>query len=207
MPDFTKLEGYIVGRPFAAPKDMPSADFLNLILDYNATTGILTWKTRTPDSFAGSLERSAKRICSHWNNRFAGNVAGSSRKDGYVMLTVAGDAHMAHRIAWKMKTGMDPLFIDHINRLRHDNRFENLRDVSHQVNMKNKSLYKNSLSQVTGVNYHERDDVWAAKIGVDGGQVQLGSFDTKAEAIAARMAAEVILDYAAANGRSKTGVN
>lgn len=44
-----------------------------------------------------------------------------------------------HRLIWKVVTGQEPRgLVDHINGVRDDNRFENLRDVSPSVNAVNR---------------------------------------------------------------------
>lgn len=47
---------------------------------------------------------------------------------------------MHHRVVWFLHHGYWPKEIDHINRDGRDNRIENLRDVSHHVNVMNKSF-------------------------------------------------------------------
>lgn len=179
-------------RPFNAPKPLPSAEILKDIMTYDADAGTFTWTER------GLNEPRAN----WWNSVFAGKSAGHIHTGGYTRIMIDGLHHFAHRIAWKIMTGEEPVQIDHINGDTGDNRFANLRDVSHQINSKNRKLYKNNTSGIPGVMFHERDKVWISKVGVDGVQVQLGSFDTKEEAIAAIIAAHVLLDYHANHGRS-----
>lgn len=99
-------------------------------------------------------------------------------------------------------TGEDPLVIDHINGNRGDDRFENLRDVTPLLNARNAALFSSNKSGFPGVEFHSRDLVWTAKIGVGGKQTHLGNFKTKEEAIAARIGAEVVLDYHVNHGRT-----
>ena len=70
----------------------------------------------------------------------AGDIAGSIDNQGYVSITIKGKRYSLHRLAWLYTYGHFPKQqIDHINRIRNDNRIINLRDVSGKVNMSNKS--------------------------------------------------------------------
>jgi len=50
--------------------------------------------------------------------------------------------------------------VDHINRIRTDNRLENLRWVSPSMNCNNKGEYKNNKSGHKYIGYHKRDKKW-----------------------------------------------
>lgn len=68
----------------------------------------------------------------------AGHVISTKYPNTYISLTAAGKCVRAARAAWVYMTSKQPEGeIDHINGLRHDNRWANLRDVSHAENMKN----------------------------------------------------------------------
>lgn len=62
---------------------------------------------------------------------------------GYVTLKIDYVRYTGHRIAWLLMTGDWPQFeIDHINGVRHDNRWINLRDVPRSINQQNRrNLY------------------------------------------------------------------
>ncbi len=67
-----------------------------------------------------------------------GKVAGGVTSSGYITVLVNGRRYLAHRVIWLMLYGeWPPEQIDHINRIRHDNRAVNLRAVSHAENMGN----------------------------------------------------------------------
>lgn len=68
----------------------------------------------------------------------AGRIVGTRDNHDYVKIRVDGRYHKAHRLAWLYHYGVWPgLNIDHINRVKGDNRIENLRDVSTQFNNHN----------------------------------------------------------------------
>jgi hypothetical protein len=70
-----------------------------------------------------------------------GKLAGSLSKDsGYIFIRM-GKLYRAHRLIWIYHYGDIPesLQIDHINRIRNDNRIENLRIVSQSLNIMNQN--------------------------------------------------------------------
>lgn len=86
--------------------------------------------------------------------------------------------------------------IDHINGDKLDNRQQNLRVVTPQINQVNrKRLNRNNTSGFRGVYRYDgaRATKWWARISVDGSTRHLGSFATHGEAVAARIAAEIEL--------------
>lgn len=119
------------------------------------------------------------------------------------MVMIDGVHYMAHRVVWMLVYGEEPIEIDHIDGDRSNNRLGNLRSVDRGMNMKNKALYLNNTSGIVGVEFHKRDKVWIARIGVgDGEQIHLGNFKTREEAIACRIGAEVVAQFHINHGRT-----
>lgn len=177
-----------MGRPFEF-KEVPSQERLKLLLDYDPETGILRWKK-------------AEEAPGRWNPHSGKEV--KSLNGGYIRVFLDGEHHYAQRVIWKMHYGYDPVQVDHINGIKNDNRIANLRDVSREVNSKNRKLYAANKSGVNGVSFHERDKVWSARVSVGKSKdVHLGSFETKAEAVAARIAADIILQYHENHGKPR----
>lgn len=138
------------------------------VLRLDAETGLLWWRYRT-----GARCDITK-------------PAGTKSKEGYLVVQVFGKPHKAHRIVWLLYTGEWPKQeIDHINRVKSDNRPINLRDVSKGMNQLN-NPFPNGLTQsgVRGV-YLRRDGCYQAQIQ---GKV-IGNFVTKQAVIAARQKA------------------
>lgn len=81
---------------------------------------------------------------------------------------------------------------DHINRNRLDNRKENLRETSYLVNAVNFTLKRNNTSGYSGVSYDIECAKWKARIRFNNKTYYLGRYDSKADAIKARKAAEDI---------------
>lgn len=192
-----------MGRPMKF-RELPPVERLTLLLEADFENGTLRWKMRGPETFEAVGTRSPDWASAHWNSKNGGKIAGSQREHGYHMTMVDGVHFMSHRLIWKMAYGTDPVEIDHIDHDRVNNRLENLREVTHLVNSRNLSLYKSNKSGVPGVSYHNRDGVWQARIGIQMQEVQLGNFKTKDEAIAARMAAQIVLDFHPNHGNVAT---
>lgn len=80
--------------------------------------------------------------------------------------------------------------VDHLNRQKNDNRKNNLKPKTHLDNMINVGLKKNSTSGFIGVNWREDNQKWRAVLRREGVKYNLGSFETKEEAIIARLRKE-----------------
>ena len=66
--------------------------------------------------------------------------------NGYVSVNVTinkvNKTISGHRFAWFVMTGIMPNEIDHLNRVKHDNRWINLSNGTHYDNMQNRSAFK-----------------------------------------------------------------
>ena len=78
---------------------------------------------------------------------------------------------------------------DHIDRNELNNRKYNLRPCSFAENMRNRGIFKNNTSEVTGVSWDKTKNKWEARIGVNGKCIRLGRFTNKEDAIIARLKA------------------
>ena len=78
------------------------------------------------------------------NNAKAGQILNTMGTDGYLRTSINRKPFKVHRLAWLYIYGELPTYtIDHINRIRDDNRIENLRDCKFSENsQKQKILYK-----------------------------------------------------------------
>lgn len=126
----------------------------------------------------------------HWINRPSnrvrlGDVAGSANRHGYVQIRIDGRFYMAHRLAFLFKCGKWPTEdVDHIDGVKTNNRFDNLRLASDEINAQNLRTAKssNKSSGVLGVYYHRRARRWMSTIYVNGKHKYLGLFDTPEQA-------------------------
>ena len=149
---------------------------------YNEKTGDLVWK-KTKNS------RGVK-----------GAVAGAvdtSFDAPRLVLKLDKKKHHVSRVIWCMIHGDidDGMYIDHINGNPLDNRLSNLRLTTPSENARNRKISSLNTSGVTGVQKKSRGKPWRAQIWRDGKFCHLGVYDTKEEAIAARVGAEKALGY------------
>jgi len=125
------------------------------------------------------------------NDRCAGNTVGRSKIKGYPVVNLSGRVYQLHQIAVLWMTGSWPDGeVDHINHIRDDNRWSNLRVVSRRANVRNSSKPRNNTSGHIGVGWMRNRNKWRAQIGVNGKTYNLGHFDDIRDAIKARKAAE-----------------
>jgi hypothetical protein len=120
-------------------------------------------------------------------------IGPQSRLAGYFRIGIDSKRYMAHRVAWFYVTGKVPeVDIDHINGIRGDNRFCNLRHVSHVTNTQNlRKAARNNLSGFLGVSFNAGK--YRARIYVNKKYFGLGGFDTPEEAHAAYITAKRLL--------------
>lgn len=183
-----------------AIRALPSQEVLRQLLDYDPQTGALTWRERPVESFSGK-RRVAVAKC--WNARFAGQPAlNIEHGNGYFSGSIGKVRVYAHRAAWKLATGDDPEFVDHINGNRQDNRLANLRSVTRAENAKNKCTPRTNTSGYVGVSFCKQDQRWEAYIGDGVTRARLGKFVHIGDAIAARKNAEARHGYHENHGRT-----
>ena len=137
---------------------------LKELVHYDPETGIFTRKVKLNNSTPlGEIT----------NNLFK----------GYLRFRVCGEYYLAHRLAWLYMTGDWPKeYIDHINCVRDDNRWENLREANRSQNNSNVKPRKNSLSKYKGVSWHKKNASWRARISVNNNSIALGYFSSELEA-------------------------
>jgi len=142
---------------------------LKELLHYNPDTGVFTWRVNI-------------------SNVKVGSVAGCN-DNGYVAFRIDGKKYRAHRMAWLYMEGRIPKEVDHDNRDKSNNRWDNLNAADSLANSRNMSVRKDNKSGRTGV--YQRGDRWIAEIRVDRKQIYLGIFSNKDAAICRRKEAEI----------------
>lgn len=173
-----------------AKTDIPSAALVRKLLRYDPETGDLYWLPR--DSTVPKFRQ--------WNGRFAGRIAFTSVKRGYLAGTINGCQLLAHRVAWALYYGEWPAEdIDHIDGVRTNNRISNLRAVARGENNRNRGRSRRNTSGATGVTH--ADGKWRARIKARGQDVSLGCFSDFGSAAAARKAAERNLGFHENHGK------
>lgn len=109
----------------------------------------------------------------------AGDRAHSIDSHGYVRFGVKGRNYRAHRLAWLYMTGEWPKEqIDHINCVRSDNRWANLRAATRTENLRNQKTRSGNKSGFKGVSFNAMANKWVACIRVKRKTIFLGYFES-----------------------------
>ncbi len=148
---------------------------LKKLVHYEPTTGVFT------------------RInTSKYSSYNDGDVINRINDEGYPSSYIGGKTYRLHRLAFLYMIGSMPKHtVDHINHIKIDNRWVNLRDVTGAENMRNQSINAKNKSGHNGVHWHKRHSKWCANIFYQGKIVSLGSYDNISDAIAARKEADI----------------
>ena len=187
-----------------AKAPLPTPAMLRQLLDYDPTTGLLTWRYRTPEALM-ACGLSVPSNLDQWNTRLAGKVAFTADNGrGYRITTAFGQMLRAHRVAWAMHYDAWPdAMLDHINGDRADNRIANLRLSNFVENGRNARISVANKSGQTGVVWVKRISKWRAKITVNSKRIELGEFDLYRDAVRARKNAEKVHGFSPNHGRAR----
>lgn len=151
---------------------------LKELLFYDPKTGVWIWKK---DRKYGQIKK--------------GSVAGGVYPNGYRYIGIDSKVYKANRLAFLYMLGYFPEHeSEHKNRIKHDDRWENLREATHQCNMRNVGIKKVNTSGVVGISFNKRDKNWVSRIMISGKTIELGHHPNKLDAVKARWNAEIIFD-------------
>ena len=143
-------------------------DALKNVLEYDADTGKFSWKVRV-----------AKHVT-------VGDEPGGIDSMGYWSINLGGKHQKAHRLAWLYTYGYFPdTHIDHINRVKTDNRIVNLRLATVSQNAMNKDKQRNNTSGHKGVYLAKKSQKWVAQCTVNKVTKHIGTYSDLGEAKAA----------------------
>ena len=146
------------------------------LLDYDPETGELRWK--------------------EWKKGRKMDVAVGATSYGYLVIRINGRLYRNHRVIWLWYYGYFPENeIDHINRVKSDNRLSNLREVSHTCNSRNCGMDPRNKTGVRGVSWIEKKGKWQVSIKAANKFRDLGRYEALTEAVAHRLAAEQCLNW------------
>ena len=140
---------------------MITQEYLKKNLHYNPDTGVFT------------------RTRSGTRSDLVGKSTGCTSPSGYVFIHIAGRQHRAHRLAFLYMTGSIPEFCDHKNRIRSDNRWQNLRPATRKENLRNTSISSRNKSGYKGVSWYRKGRKWHSQISCHGKNTHIGYFDCK----------------------------
>ncbi|MDU4943950.1 MAG: HNH endonuclease [Mixta calida] len=134
---------------------------LKKILHYDPETGVWTWLV--------SRGRIPK-----------GSVAGTiGSVEGYRSISINHHRYRSGRLAFFYMTGRWPIQVDHINRIRDDDRWVNLREADNSQNNCNRDLQKNNTSGASGVCWAKNKSKWLVQVGVKGKLIYFGLYEDK----------------------------
>ena len=153
---------------------LPDPERIKELFHYNQEEGALYWRQR------------------HNSQIDLAKPAGWLEQSGYRGVRVDGVKYKRHRVIWCLFNG-DPgaMEIDHINRIKGDDRIENLRAVTKSQNQLNRSALVVNKSGYKGVD--RQGNKYRAQItDSEGRKKHLGFYDTPQEAAEAYLAAAVV---------------
>lgn len=135
---------------------LPSLDILKTLFKYNPSTGVMVRIFKS-----GTVKRT-----------------GRIHRTGYMEVTVQGKLYMLHRVAWYLHTDTDPedLQVDHKDRDKLNNKFNNLRLATQSQNNCNRVISKNSSTKSKGIDFHRGK--YRARIRVNNTRTTVGYFST-----------------------------
>ena len=128
-------------------------------LNYDPETGIFTWKIS---------KSGIKKI---------NQVAGNTDQKGYRRIKINQIIYKEHRLAWLYVYGEFPkIQIDHINRIKTDNRICNLREATTSQNGFNKELNKRNKSGFRNVSWDKHHKKWKVTLRCNKKEIFIGTF-------------------------------
>ena len=152
-------------------EELITQEYLKTILNYNPESGNFIWIIVYKKCLIGIK---------------AGTL---NNKDGYIHIKINKKLYQAHRLAWFYMTGSWPVNqIDHIDRNRINNIFNNLRDTTH--NGYNRGEYNTNTSGYKGV-YLIKSGRYSSSIYFESKLKHLGTFNTPEEAAKAYQEAKI----------------
>lgn len=160
---------------------MITKESLRAVLDYNPETGIFKTKVNT-------------------KRHKVGDEVGYITGKGYIRISVPGMKglqYQAHRLAFMYMLGRWPDCVDHINGIREDNRWFNLRDADLEINSRNMKKRKDNSSGATGVYFRQDNNKWRVIVS----NRSIGQYDTYEEACSVREAVASEMGFTERHGK------
>lgn len=124
-----------------------------------------------------------KRIVGNRNQIRKMVTAGSLYSNGYIVISINNKKISAHRLAWLYMTSEWPgKYIDHINGIKNDNRWCNLREATANQNRLNSRMKCNNKYGLKGISFKKTCNKYVAQAAINGKYFHLGYFKSKEEA-------------------------
>lgn len=129
-------------------------------------------------------------VQTRWGMRYIPEIeCGSIASHGYLQVRHNQEAYLVHRLGWFLTYGTWPNLIDHINRIKLDNRLCNLKDCNQEINQHNR--HNSSLSGVSLRCTRKGEFKFDARITVRKKTIYLGVFPSEDAALAAVQSARM----------------
>lgn len=107
-----------------------------------------------------------------------GIIAGGINRQGYHRVRIDGHYYLGHRLAWLLIHKEWPAVeIDHINRVKNDNRLCNLREATHSQNHANTGLRSDNTTGYKGVQWDKQKQKYIAIAFKNKKRIHVGFFD------------------------------
>jgi hypothetical protein len=133
-------------------------------------------------------------------------AVGSLMPQGYLRVKFDKKNYLVHRLVYLWHTGEMPVFIDHKDQNKSNNKIENLRPATKGQNNCNTKLRKDNKSGFCGVYWHKVAGAWSAEISVNMKKKRIGFFGNQEEAALAYNEAAIRLhgEFASLNKLTET---
>ena len=119
------------------------------LFEYNTSTGNLSWRISMPPR---------GRV---------GAIAGFMDDQKRIKIGINGQEYFAHRIIWLWMNGAWPTYeVDHINEIKSDNSWTNLREATSSQNHRNRGRPRNNKTGYKGVCFDNTRKKYIATINV-----------------------------------------
>ena len=156
---------------------MLTQELVRSLFKYEESTGELRWRVRRQGVYKGKPCRSLDR-------------------DGYRRVKINGKSYRVHRVIWLYVYGYLPENqIDHIDKIKINNRVSNLREASAFCSSQNRDNFKNNTSGVKGVSWSKSEKKWKVTIMLNNVSKHGGYYKNLEEAVAIRLALEQCIGY------------
>jgi len=111
------------------------------------------------------------------NGLTPGVKAGCYHSSGYRVVKIYGKRYKVHRIIFILHHDFNPTHIDHIDGDTLNNKIENLRVCTHNQNMHNRKISKNSKSGIKGITWVSSCKKWWSQLMVNSKRIKLGMYE------------------------------
>ena len=143
-----------------------TAEYVRARLDYDPVTGIFRWRDHPDNGVRTDI---------------IGIIAGAiSPVTGYRAIELCQNSYQSSRLAWLYVYGEWPdTILDHENRIRHDDRIDNLRKFSRVLNSINRGIDHRNTSGYRGVSWSTSKQKWVAQTSLNKKKIWLGTYPTR----------------------------